>query len=395
MDLMPECTFFSRYGKCNNSDCNFRHISPDEKLRECPWYAKGWCRHGPRCRHKHIKKLACANYLAGFCPDGPDCKFGHPKFETIPTNLSSLEHSSSTGDHKPSLDHHKVNPSNHHMISPSNPNHPKNNFLELKKGLGGAGLGGAGRGMGPPICHKCGQTGHKSTVCPNPNSMNNNPSLQPTPANPAIGHPSPGAFTIGVPPAPGSVPLHGNNTWRNTTRPAGPRPLETVTCYKCGQMGHYANKCPNPALNPNNPMKQQQNRMNNPGNPMNPNQGMKMNYQNQAGMTGQGGGYGGMGGYGMGGMMQQGQSGMGGGMMGGGGYGGMPTGGMGQQPGGMPGQSGMGQQPGGMMGGGGMNSMAGGMWGQQPGMMGGVGSGYMGGLGGGMSNTDYNPMEPT
>jgi cleavage and polyadenylation specificity factor subunit 4 len=27
------------------------------------------------------------------------------------------------------------------------------------------------------------------------------------------------------------------------------RPLEDVTCFKCGQQGHYANKCPNGRTN--------------------------------------------------------------------------------------------------------------------------------------------------
>ncbi|TMS15309.1 Cleavage and polyadenylation specificity factor subunit 4 [Larimichthys crocea] len=29
----------------------------------------------------------------------------------------------------------------------------------------------------------------------------------------------------------------------NMTGNRGPRPLDQVTCYKCGEKGHYANKC--------------------------------------------------------------------------------------------------------------------------------------------------------
>uniref|UniRef100_A0A8C1ZP33 Cleavage and polyadenylation specificity factor subunit 4 n=1 Tax=Cyprinus carpio TaxID=7962 RepID=A0A8C1ZP33_CYPCA len=34
--------------------------------------------------------------------------------------------------------------------------------------------------------------------------------------------------------------VHSNN---NMGGPRGPRPLDQVTCYKCGEKGHYANKC--------------------------------------------------------------------------------------------------------------------------------------------------------
>ena len=41
---MPECFFFSKYGECSNEDCVFRHIRPEDKMRDCPWYARGFCR---------------------------------------------------------------------------------------------------------------------------------------------------------------------------------------------------------------------------------------------------------------------------------------------------------------------------------------------------------------
>eukprot|EP01118_Nematostelium_gracile_P004422 TRINITY_DN15176_c0_g1_i1.p1 TRINITY_DN15176_c0_g1~~TRINITY_DN15176_c0_g1_i1.p1 ORF type:complete len:265 (+),score=42.76 TRINITY_DN15176_c0_g1_i1:79-795(+) len=81
LSKMPECYFFSKFGECSNVECLYLHINPEDKMRECPWYARGFCKHGPKCRHKHVKKTACANYLEGFCPDGLDCKFGHPKYE--------------------------------------------------------------------------------------------------------------------------------------------------------------------------------------------------------------------------------------------------------------------------------------------------------------------------
>lgn len=83
---MPECFFYSKYGECSNAECPYRHVDPEKKKNECPYYARGFCRHGPKCRHRHVKKVACPNYLAGFCKDGPDCVFGHARFE-IPKSI--------------------------------------------------------------------------------------------------------------------------------------------------------------------------------------------------------------------------------------------------------------------------------------------------------------------
>ncbi|KAL7753055.1 RNA-binding component of cleavage and polyadenylation factor [Sorochytrium milnesiophthora] len=81
MKRMPECWFYTKYGECSNAECLYLHIDADSRRRECPWFARGFCKHGPQCRSKHVKKPICALYVTGFCPYGPDCSNGHPKFE--------------------------------------------------------------------------------------------------------------------------------------------------------------------------------------------------------------------------------------------------------------------------------------------------------------------------
>eukprot|EP01117_Protostelium_nocturnum_P009298 TRINITY_DN332_c0_g2_i2.p1 TRINITY_DN332_c0_g2~~TRINITY_DN332_c0_g2_i2.p1 ORF type:complete len:163 (-),score=31.35 TRINITY_DN332_c0_g2_i2:108-596(-) len=76
LSKMPECFFFSKYGECSNPECQYLHINPEDKMSECPWFSRGFCKHGQKCRHKHVKKTACSNFLLGFCPDGPNCPLG-------------------------------------------------------------------------------------------------------------------------------------------------------------------------------------------------------------------------------------------------------------------------------------------------------------------------------
>jgi cleavage and polyadenylation specificity factor subunit 4 len=78
---MPECWFYAKIGECTNPECQYLHIDPNSKIRECAWYARGFCKHGAGCRHKHTRAAACPNYLTGFCPKGNNCQFGHPKYE--------------------------------------------------------------------------------------------------------------------------------------------------------------------------------------------------------------------------------------------------------------------------------------------------------------------------
>ncbi|KFP21974.1 Cleavage and polyadenylation specificity factor subunit 4, partial [Egretta garzetta] len=72
---MPECYFYSKFGECSNKDCPFLHIDATTRTMGCPWYDRGFCRHGPLCKYEHTQRVLCANYLVGFCPEGPKCKF--------------------------------------------------------------------------------------------------------------------------------------------------------------------------------------------------------------------------------------------------------------------------------------------------------------------------------
>ncbi|XP_058708645.1 putative cleavage and polyadenylation specificity factor subunit 4-like protein [Poecile atricapillus] len=76
---MPECCFYSKFGECSNKDCPFLHLDGTASTVGCPWYDRGFCRHGPLCKYKHTRRVMCANYLVGFCPEGPKCKFVHLK----------------------------------------------------------------------------------------------------------------------------------------------------------------------------------------------------------------------------------------------------------------------------------------------------------------------------
>ncbi|XP_077612144.1 putative cleavage and polyadenylation specificity factor subunit 4-like protein [Crocuta crocuta] len=74
---MPECYFYSKFGDCNNKECPFLHLKPAFKTWDCPWYDQGFCKDGPLCKHRHVRKIMCANYFVGFCPEGPKCRFAH------------------------------------------------------------------------------------------------------------------------------------------------------------------------------------------------------------------------------------------------------------------------------------------------------------------------------
>ena len=47
MSKMPICFFFQKFGECNNKECQYMHVAADSiKMRDCPWYDRGFCKHG-------------------------------------------------------------------------------------------------------------------------------------------------------------------------------------------------------------------------------------------------------------------------------------------------------------------------------------------------------------
>lgn len=229
MTKMPECYFYSRFNTCHKKECTFLHIDPESKIKDCAWYDRGFCRHGPSCRHRHVRRVLCKNYLAGFCPDGSGCKFMHPRFELPPASDITKD--------------------------------------PTKR---------------PPVCHNCGELGHKASFCPqlppeqreilerqnmmrnppiynhhlqqklrdqkmNESAEGNQEQQQQTEGPPSQSPQHPPPMSGPPPQMHGGPPPHFHH--QNHNQNQGPRPpfqhrkLEDITCFKCGMKGHYANRC--------------------------------------------------------------------------------------------------------------------------------------------------------
>lgn len=148
LNKMPVCHFFREYGKCSRPECHFLHITKENQVKDCPWYDRGFCKHGPNCRNRHVRRRACLDYLAGFCPKGPQCSLSHPRFEL------------------PDLDRDNSRTNNRNTIC-SNCNLPGHTEAECtilpeesRRKLNM-------RPLEEVICFKCKEHGHYADLCPN------------------------------------------------------------------------------------------------------------------------------------------------------------------------------------------------------------------------------------
>mmetsp|Transcript_35513 Transcript_35513/g.56845 ORF Transcript_35513/g.56845 Transcript_35513/m.56845 type:complete len:587 (+) Transcript_35513:90-1850(+) len=79
---MPEC----RWGeKCQVPDCIFKHTKEEDRI-ECTFYKIGFCRKGPSCRFRHVRRAPEE------CPDEVDWdEIGDAKRLTV-TEITQVEH---------------------------------------------------------------------------------------------------------------------------------------------------------------------------------------------------------------------------------------------------------------------------------------------------------------
>jgi len=154
---MPECWFYSKYGECCNAEeCMYLHINPDSKQVQCPWYDRGFCKHGSNCRLKHIRAALCQLYVNGFCPQGPNCPNGHPKYELPDMDKLDINVARINTDRHPGY---------FGSAAAAGQGSTYQHTTTHSTGGGQRGDGNIYRPLSEVICFKCGQKGHYANRC--------------------------------------------------------------------------------------------------------------------------------------------------------------------------------------------------------------------------------------
>ncbi|KAE8234908.1 hypothetical protein CF326_g26 [Tilletia indica] len=205
MRRMPECRFFASFGFCPSGDeCLYLHVDPKAKVRECEHFRRGFCPKGPLCLKRHLKRAACPFYLAGFCPKGPECRNGHPK---------TMRPSPSSRRSSPLLTCKPLTLSE--AFAP-----PSQRTDRTAAGGGGGHVSFGGGGPGSRPWQSGGDDGGGRRGA-------------------GVMHGEDGPYRSGPPRREGGRGEGGGGGGMR-------KDLSEVLCFKCGQTGHYANKCTSP-----------------------------------------------------------------------------------------------------------------------------------------------------
>jgi len=186
-------------GLCKKGDqCEFLHEYDMTKMPECYFYSRFNACHNKECPFLHIdpesKIKDCPWYDRGFCRHGPHCRHRHVRRVLCTNYLAGF-----------CPDGEACKYMHPRFELPPAPEIPKD---QIKR---------------PPTCHFCGEVGHKAVHCQKMPPEQREASMRQEEAKfRALGY-----------------MRHTPNEERGP-----PRPLEEITCYKCGSKGHYANKCP-------------------------------------------------------------------------------------------------------------------------------------------------------
>ncbi|KAI8642544.1 hypothetical protein BD408DRAFT_387124 [Parasitella parasitica] len=192
-------------GLCKKGDgCEFLHVFNMKKMPECWFYSKyGECCNGDECMYLHIdpesKQKECPWYARGFCKHGPNCRNKHVRKLVCQNYLTGF---CPDGLNCPNGHPKYELPVMHNLLNElSDTAQPQQQQQQQHQ-------------QPQPHTHDKVPFNRQNNMHQQQHSFHSNNN-------------------------------NNNNHINNNQQQQGTfRKLEDVTCYKCGQQGHYANRCP-------------------------------------------------------------------------------------------------------------------------------------------------------